>query len=300
MCTFIHFEVDERIATFETLKNRESGSVVEYKKFESSDISCLSLSTNELHNSEWSTDSFSSIYSVCDKLAVGLLHVTACRNSPSMYFAREGRLELQRIKSFLGDVRFPVIGFVVSPVTTAGGAEYETYKYDIRAHLMRWQLNYERRARDLHLNAKDVLLFLKDYNDKVLSGYDANRLAKVASMHQKLYCEADASGRVIAIGSYMPSPDRSKEVASFVVNVPRSALEEVTCEDSENVLTKRVLTQAWKKGSRLLTESVQCNLMRGLSVVGMNGTKFRELFLSYIARAKKNGDSSGFVPNHFV
>lgn len=263
-------------------------SDVVYLRLFSSEVSCVSLSTNnELGSSAWSKDTFFSIYQVCGQLEVGVLEVAECRNSPSLRFAREGRTQLQRMKFFFGDVPFPVVGYVSCPVINAGGADYMTFQYDIRADLMRWQLDAERRAEACFLNARDVVLFLKDFSEhQVVSGYPVHlRNGKVVSMHQKLYFETSASGCKTAIGFYRPSEERSKNMATFVQYAPRQALEEITCKDNETVLSHLILKQAWKKG-RVLPLSVACNLLKGLALACMSGEYFRTLFLSYMARQK--------------
>ena len=268
---------------------RTTPKCVEYQMLCSSEISCVSLSKNELGNSVWSKDTFFSIYQVCGQLEVGVLEVADCKNSPSFRFAREGRTQLQRMKHFFGDVPFPVVGYVSCPVINAGGADYLTFQYDIRADLMRWQLDAEQRAEACHLNARDVILFLKDFSEHVVSGYPVHlRHATVASMHQKLYYETSASGCKIAIGFYRPSEVRSKHMATFVQYVPRQALEEITCKDNETILSNLILKQAWRKG-RVLPVLVACNLLRGLTLACMTGDYFRTLFLSYMARQKGTG-----------
>ena len=88
--------------------------------------------------------------------------MTNCPGFHFEYFAREGWDELRRLGAFFGNVAFPVVGYTASTMN-ANFTHYSFYQHDIRASYLEWRLAVQRTEMARHLNARHLLLNLKDF-----------------------------------------------------------------------------------------------------------------------------------------
>ena len=247
-----------------------------YRIFTSDTITSVDLSAVGDVRPEFNNDEYS-ILNLCASLEVGGVAVCHCPGFDFMYFALQGGVELQRIKSFLGNIDFPVIGYYARPPLHADHTDYYVFEHAIRATFMQWRMEVEQAVAARHINARHVLMFIKKFFEQVLHGRPERHL-ELVRQYQRLY--AGCTTR--------PSERRASSVCVFVKHVPVCALMKLSCSDAEGfALSQRTLDKPWK--SARFPDDVACKLLDGLTRLRMSDRYFDSIFAAYRAKESATG-----------
>jgi hypothetical protein len=264
-----------------TARNHDGSLVLpggdKYRIFTSDKITSVDLSSVGHFSPEFSDDGVS-ILNICAGLEVGAVPVLNCPGFEFMFFAQQGGVELQRIRKFLGNIDFPIIGYHARPPMDADGTHYSIFEHDIRATFIQWRMGVEQANVAYHINAGHVMIFLKKLYEQVLHS-DPQGHQRMILKYRQLYAGC----------SNKPPERRAISIANFVKYVPVSALLLLTRPDtSDFVLPQRVLDKPWKRA--MFPEDVACKLLDGLTRLRINLGYFSVVFDAYYAASGASGE----------
>ena len=238
--------------------------------FESSEITC-ECSREEADVKFDDSLSHEEIFTLAQTMRIEVIEGLGCNELPTPFFVLDSSTPaITCLKKFFGSVPFKVIGRIVgSCQARVEESSFSTFRFYLKAMIMKHRLGVEADARQHHLKLSDTLLFLKDYFETIVSKNYWPRTwpKRVSSMYDELVLRN-------------VSPQRSLLVARCTIALSREALTMFNCLDDDQIVPDCTFKLGWAKAK--LPVSEQCEILAYYYLgIRTTATQLQDLFNAY-------------------